>query len=232
MPAAGRGGARVLVVDGQQSTRAFVAGALARAGFATLEAADGASAERLTEAYRPDLIVLDTVLPDVDGLELARRFSENPGRTPVIFVAERDTSEDRVAGLAVAEDYLAKPVSPPELVARVRAVLRRTRGRTGEVLHFADLVLDEDSREVWRGGEPIELTATEFNLLRFFMLNPGRVLSKAQIVANVWADALEVELSVVETYVSYLRRKLDPAGSSLIQTVRFVGYALRERATY
>jgi two-component system OmpR family response regulator len=221
----------VLVVDGQQSTRAMVADALARAGFATLEAADGAAAERLTEAFRPDLIVLDTVLPDIDGVELARRFSANPGRTPVIFLAQRDTSEDRLAGLAVGEDYLAKPVSPPELVARVRAVLRRTRGRVYEVLRFADLVLNEESREVWRGGESIELTATEFNLLRFFMLNPGRVLSKAQIVANVWGDAFEVELSVVETYVSYLRRKLDRPGSSLIQTVRLVGYALRERAT-
>jgi two-component system OmpR family response regulator len=220
----------VLVVDGQPSTRTVVAQALAHAGFATQEAADGESAVHLIETFGPDLIVLDLVLPDSDGLDLARRVNGNRRRTPIILLTERDTNEVRLAGLAVADDYLAKPLSLPELVARVRAVLRRTYGDEREVLRFGDLVLNDATHEVWRGGEPIELTATEFNLLRFFMLNPGRVLSKPQIVANVWGGTFDVELSVVETYVSYLRRKLDRPGSSLIQTVRFVGYALREPA--
>jgi two-component system, OmpR family, response regulator len=208
--------------------RALIAGALADAGFATWQVADGVAAEGVIDTVRPDLIVLDVMLPDIDGLELARRLSENARRTPVIFLTARDSAEARLAGLAVGDDYLAKPFSVVELIARVRAVLRRTHGHERAALRFADLVLNEETREVWRGREPVELTATEFNLLRFFMLNAGLVLSKAQIVANVWGDAIHVELSVVETYVSYLRRKLDRPGSSLIQTVRLVGYTLRE----
>jgi two-component system, OmpR family, response regulator len=167
------------------------------------------------------------MMPDLDGLQVARRLREHPHPTPVIFLTARDATEDKLAGLALGDDYVTKPFTLAELIARVRAVLRRTRGAEERQLRFADLVLDEDTREAWRGETPVELTPTEFNLLHFLMLNPRRVLSKRQILEHVWHDDL-ADPNVVETYVSYLRRKLDRLGPPLIRTVRLVGYALRE----
>ena len=174
------------------------------------------------------------MLPDLDGLEVTRRLRSDGLRTPVLFLTARDATEDKVSGLTVGgDDYVTKPFSLAEVVARVRAVLRRTSpgGVPAEgVLRFEDLVMDEETREVWRDGTPVHLTATEFNLLRFFLQNPRRVLSKAQILDHVWQYDFDGDANVVETYVSYLRKKLDRLGPPLIQTVRLVGYSLR-RAT-
>jgi two-component system, OmpR family, response regulator len=219
---------RVLVVDDEPSITDAVATALRYEGFETHEAASGRAVEPAIERFRPDLIVLDVMLPDLDGLQIARRLRDGQRRTPVIFLTARDATEDKVAGLAVGDDYVTKPFSLAEIVARVRAVLRRTRGGEEGVLRFADVVLDEETREVWRGGEAVELTPTEFNLLRFLMLNPRRVLSKRQILDQVWNYDFGGDANVVETYVSYLRKKLDRHGPPLIRTIRLVGYALRE----
>lgn len=224
------GPARVLVVDDEQSITDAVATALAYEGFETRQEATGRGAERAMDEFNPDLVVLDVMLPDLDGFAIARRLREGNHRTPVIFLTAKDAPEDKLAGLALGDDYVTKPFSLAEMVARVRNVLRRTRGEdeADGRLTFADVVLDPDTREVWRAGAPVELTRTEFDLLRFFMLNPRRVLSKRQILDNVWHYDFGGDANVVETYVSYLRRKLDPLGGPLIQTVRLVGYALRE----
>jgi two-component system OmpR family response regulator len=222
------GAPRVLVVDDEPSITDAVATALRYEGFEAQEAASGRAAERAIDEFRPDLIVLDVMLPDLDGLEIARRLRDGRQRTPVIFLTARDATEDKVAGLALGDDYVTKPFSLAEIVARVRAVLRRTRGDEEGLLRFADMVMNEETREVWRGEEHIELTPTEFNLLRFFMLNPRRVLTKRQILDNVWHYDFGGDPNVVETYVSYLRKKLDRLGPPLIQTIRLVGYAFRE----
>jgi two-component system OmpR family response regulator len=205
-----------------------VATSLRQAGFAAREAASGHGAELALPRFRPDLVLLDTVLPDTDAFALARRLGETLPRTPAIFVTARDAPADRLAGLAVADDYVTAPFSLAEVVARVRAVLRRTRRDDAGVLRFADLVLDDVMHEVRRAGRTVPLTPREYALLRFLMRNPERVLSRTQILANVWDDAAGRGGGAVETYVSYLRRKLDPLGPPLIQTVRLVGYALRE----
>ncbi len=222
-----RGPGRVLVEDDEAAITDAVATALRYEGFDTREAESGRGAERAIDEFRPDLVLLDVMLPDIDGFEIARRLRDGRQRTPVIFLTAKDAAEDKLAGLAIGDDYVTKPFSLAEVVARVRAVLRRTRGEEEGVLRFDDLVLNEETREVWRGGEPIELTPTEFNLLRFFMLNPRRVLSKRQILDNVWHYDFGGDPNVVETYVSYLRKKLDRLGPPLIQTIRLVGYALR-----
>jgi two-component system OmpR family response regulator len=222
------GTARVLVVDDEPSITDAVATALRYEGFETREVDSGRAAEKAIDEFRPDLIMLDVMLPDLDGFAIAQRLREGHQRTPVIFLTAKDATEDKVAGLAIGDDYITKPFSLAEMVARVRAVLRRTRGDAEEgVLRFADLVLNEETREVWRGDQPVELTRTEFDLLRFFMLNPRRVLTKHQILDNVWHYDFGGDSNVVETYVSYLRKKLDPLGQPLIHTVRLVGYALR-----
>jgi two-component system OmpR family response regulator len=222
------GAARVLVVDDEPSITDAVATALRYEGFETREVDGGRAAEKAIDDFRPDLVVLDVMLPDLDGFEIARRLRDGRQRTPVIFLTAKDATEDKLAGLAVGDDYITKPFSLAEVVARVRAVLRRTRGDDESVMRFADLVLDEETREVWRGDHAVELTRTEFELLRFFMLNPRRVLSKRQILDNVWHYDFGGDPNVVETYVSYLRKKLDRHGPPLIQTIRLVGYALRE----
>jgi two-component system OmpR family response regulator len=219
---------RILVVDDEPSITDAVATALRYEGFDTFEAATATSARSAIDDFRPDLIVLDVMLPDRDGLSLARRLREDGDRTPVIFLTARDAQEDRLAGLAVADDYVAKPFSLAEIVARVRAVLRRTQGDLQGVLRFGELTLNEETWEVRRAGTAIALTPTEFNLLRYFMRNPERVLTKRQILLNVWRYDFGGDANVVETYVSYLRKKLDPLGPPLIQTIRGVGYALRE----
>jgi two-component system OmpR family response regulator len=219
----------VLVVDDEASITDAVATALRYEGFETREVANGRTAEKAIGEFRPDLILLDVMLPDLDGFAIARRLREGRHRTPVIFLTAKDASEDKLEGLAIGDDYITKPFSLAEIVARIRAVLRRTRtGDSASLLRFADLVLDEETREVWRGDELVELTRTEFELLRFFLLNPRRVLSKRQILDNVWHYDFRGDMNVVETYVSYLRRKLDRHGPPLIQTIRLVGYTLRE----
>ena len=224
----GSTGARILVVDDEQSITDAVATALRYEGFETREVAAGRAAEQAIDEFRPDLVVLDVMLPDLDGFAIARRLREGNHRVPVIFLTAKDATEDKVAGLALADDYVTKPFSLAEIVARVHAVLRRTRGDESGTMRFADMILDEATREVWRGKQPIELTRTEFELLRFLMLNPRRVLTKRQILDNVWHYDFGGEANVVETYISYLRKKLDPLGPPLIHTVRLVGYALRE----
>jgi two-component system OmpR family response regulator len=222
---------RVLVVDDEPSITDAVATALRYEGYETMEVGAGRAAETAIDEFRPDLIVLDVMLPDLDGFAIARRLRDGNQRVPVIFLTAKDATEDKVAGLALADDYVTKPFSLAEIVARVQAVLRRTRGDedgADGAMRFADLSLDEETREVRRGDQPIELTRTEFELLRFLMLNPRRVLTKRQILDNVWHYDFGGDANVVETYVSYLRKKLDPLGPPLIHTVRLVGYALRE----
>jgi two-component system OmpR family response regulator len=207
---------------------AAVAAALRGDGFQIREVLDGSAAEAAIEEFLPDLIVLEVDLRVADGLEIARRVRTGHPRTRIIFVTARDSPEDRLAGLAVGDDYVTKPFSVVELVARVRAVLRGTGRGAGEVLRFADVVLDEQAHAVWRRGQLVELTPTEFALLRLFMLNPRRVLSKVQILDRVWSYEVGSHPNIVETYVCYLRKKLDPLGPPLIHTIRLVGYALRE----
>jgi two-component system OmpR family response regulator len=221
-------GVRVLVVDDEPSITDAVATAFRYEGFETTEAGSGRAAVREIDEFRPDLIILDVMLPDQDGIELARKLRDGHSRTPIIFLTAKDATEDKLAGLAVGDDYLTKPFSLAELVARARAVLRRTTGHEDDgLLRFADLSMNEETREVWRGEQPLQLTPTEFNLLRFFLLNPRRVLTKRQILDNVWHYDFGGDMNVVETYVSYLRKKLDRVGPPLIHTIRLVGYSLR-----
>jgi len=222
---------QILVVDDEPSIVDAVATTLRYEGFEVREATNGRAALAAAQEAPPDLIVLDVMLPDLDGIEVTRRLRADGIRVPVLFLTARDSVDDKVAGLTIGgDDYVTKPFSLAEVVARTRAILRRTHGDAepeGQ-LQFSDLVLDEDSHEVWRAETPVHLTATEFNLLRFFMLNPRRVLSKSQILDHVWHYDFDGDASVVETYVSYLRKKLEGLGPPIIHTIRLVGYTLRE----
>jgi len=221
-------GHRILVVDDEPSIVDAVATALRYEGYDVAEASTGR--EALDEATRqePDLIVLDWMLPDIEGIEVGRRLRARGFKSAVLFLTAKDGTEHKVDALrAGGDDYVTKPFSLAEIVARIQAILRRTAGSLpGDVLRFGDLTLDEARHEVFRGETKIELTATEFSLLRYLMLNPRRVLSKSQILQNVWRYDFGGNANVVETYVSYLRRKLDAAGPPLIKTVRQVGYML------
>ena len=221
-------GARILVVDDEGSIVDAVATALRYEGFEVEEAATGRDALAAVARFDPDLIVLDWMLPDIEGIEVGRRLRERGHKNAILFLTAKDAVENKVEALrAGGDDYVTKPFSLAELVARVQAVLRRTTPDTpSEVLRYHDLTLDEARHEVSRGDRRIELTATEFNLLRYFMLNPRRVLSKGQILQNVWRYDFGGNSNVVETYVSYLRKKLDAAGPPLIKTVRQAGYML------
>jgi two-component system, OmpR family, response regulator len=224
--------ARVLVVDDEPNITELVSMALRYEGFDVEVASDGRTALTRAAAFRPHLIVLDVMLPDVDGFGVLKRIRADGQPVSVVFLTARDATEDKVTGLTLGgDDYVTKPFSVEELVARVRAVLRRTNavgaGAGSSRLTFADLELDEDTREVWRGDEPVELTATEFKLLRYLMLNARRVLSKAQILDHVWQYDFGGDANVVETYISYLRKKIDRVEPRLIHTVRGVGYTLR-----
>jgi two-component system, OmpR family, response regulator len=225
--------ARVLVVDDEESIVQLLCTALRYEGFATASAASGREALTAAAEFRPDLVLLDVMLPDIDGFEVHRRLSgASAGRLPVVFLTARRDTDDRVRGLTIgADDYVVKPFSLEELIARVRAVLRRTRGEQDGArrLSVEDLELDEETREVRRDGRLIELTPTEFGLLRYLMVNAGRVLSKAQILDHVWSYDFGGDSNVVETYISYLRKKIDREGEPLIHTVRGFGYALRLR---
>jgi two-component system OmpR family response regulator len=230
---------KVLVVDDEPNIRELVQVALKFHGCAVTSGATGADALRRAEADRPDLIVLDVMLPDIDGFEVCRRLRAAGNEVPVIFLTAKDTTSDTVTGLALGgDDYVTKPFSVESLVARVRAVLRRTRrqpgqldgdpgGRGDRTLRAGDLELDEDHWTVRRGGTPVELSPTEFRLLAYLMRNQGRMLTRKQLLENVWGWEYAGQSQVLETYVSYLRRKLDPLGPPLIHTQRGVGYSLR-----
>ena len=221
---------RVLVVDDEPNIADVVAMALRYQGFEVETAADGNAALTAVDRFRPELLVLDIMLPDIEGFEVADRLRGRGNDVPIIFLTARDASEDKLRGLTMGgDDYVTKPFSLEELVARIRNLLRRTGLAAPETstLAFEDLLLDEDTREVSRAGEPVELTATEYRLLRYLMLNPRRVLTREQILNHVWDYDFGGDARVLETYVSYLRKKLDRHGPSLIHTSRGVGYALR-----
>ncbi|HEV8688040.1 MAG TPA: response regulator transcription factor [Gaiellaceae bacterium] len=219
---------RILVVDDERSIVDAVATALRYEGYEVQEAFAGRDALAAVAQFEPHLVVLDVMLPDLDGVEVGRRLRQQGYETAVLFLTAKDGTDDKVKALkAGGDDYVTKPFSLAEIVARTQAILRRTTGRAeATVLRFADIVLDEARHEVVRGSTSIALTATEFELLRFFMLNPRRVLSKGQILQNVWRYDFGGNWNVVETYVSYLRKKLDAAGPPLIKTVRQAGYML------
>jgi two-component system, OmpR family, response regulator len=226
---------RILVVDDEPRITDLVAMALRYEGFEVETAGTGRAALQLVEEFRPAMIVLDVMLPDMDGFAVTERLAADRVKVPILFLTARDAVEDKVRGLTLGgDDYVTKPFSIEELVARIRALLRRT-GPVGESgpLVFVDLELDDQTHEVRRAGTPVELTATEFRLLRYLMQNAPRVLSKAQILDHVWNYDFGGDANIVETYVSYLRRKIDGIGQPLIQTVRGVGYRLavpRDRA--
>jgi two-component system OmpR family response regulator len=222
---------RILVVDDERAITDLVAMALKYEGFAVDTAATAKEARTAVMDFRPALIVLDVGLPDEDGFALVQRLIGDGVKVPVIFLTARDSTEEKVRGLTVGgDDYVTKPFSVEELVARVRVVLRRHAGageRASTRLQLADLELDEDTHEVFRAGHIVELTNTEFRLLRYLLMNAGRVLSRSQILDHVWKYDFGGDASVLETYISYLRRKVDQAQPSLIHTVRGVGYVAR-----
>ena len=222
---------RVLVVDDETSLAEVMASVLRYEGWEVQTAADGAAAVRTARRLRPDAVVLDVMLPDFDGIEVLRRIRSELPDVCVLFLTAKDSVEDRIAGItAGGDDYVTKPFSLEEVLARLRGLLRRAgmaRAASESLITVEDLTMDEDAREVRRGGELIDLTATEFELLRFLMRNPRRVLSKAQILDRVWNYDFGGQAHVVELYISYLRKKIDAGRSPLIQTVRGVGYVLK-----
>jgi two-component system OmpR family response regulator len=221
---------RILVVDDEPNIADVISMALRFQGFAVEGAGTGREAIAAVASFRPHLMVLDVMLPDMEGFDVAERLGAQRNTTPIVFLTARDATEDKIRGLtAGGDDYVTKPFSLEELVARIRTILRRT-GATGPEsghLVFEDLELDEETHEVTRAGAYVELTATEFRLLRYLMLHPRRVMTRAQLLDHVWDYDFGGDGRVLETYISYLRKKLDAHGPSLIQTVRGVGYALR-----
>ena len=221
---------RILVVDDEPNIVDVICMALRYQGFAVESAGTGAAAIAAVASFKPHLIVLDVMLPDMEGFDVAERLGAQRARVPIVFLTARDATEDKVRGLTIGgDDYMTKPFSLEELVARIRTVLRRAgiAEPDSSRLVFEDIELDEDAHEVTRGGEFVELTATEYRLLRYLMLNPRRVLTRTQLLEHVWDYDFGGDARVLETYVSYLRRKLDAHGPPLIHTVRGVGYALR-----
>ncbi|MEV6316786.1 response regulator transcription factor [Streptomyces sp. NPDC051776] len=222
---------RVLVVDDETALADLLSMALRYEGWEVRSAGDGGEALRTAREFRPDAVVLDIMLPDLDGLAVLRRLRQVIPDVPVLFLTARDAVEDRIAGLtAGGDDYVTKPFSLEEVVARLRGLLRRagaSAARTESLLVVGDLVLDEDSHEVRRGGVSIHLTATEFELLRYLMRNPRRVLSKAQILDRVWNYDFGGQANVVELYISYLRRKIDAGRAPMIHTRRGAGYLIK-----
>jgi two-component system OmpR family response regulator len=221
--------AKLLVVEDDPNIVELLSASLRFAGFAVTTASNGARAVEIAREAHPDLVVLDVMLPDLDGFEVIKRMREGGVRTPVVFLTARDATDDKIRGLTLGgDDYVTKPFSLEELTARIRAVLRRTAGEALPArLTFADLELDEESHEVWRAQTRVSLSPTEFKLLRYLMTNPNRVLSKAQILDHVWHYDFRGDDSIVESYISYLRRKVDVIEPRLIHTLRGVGYVLR-----
>ena len=228
---------RVLVVDDEAAITELLASVLRFEGFTVETAATGIEALRLVASFRPDVMLLDIQLPDLDGFAVQKRLILDRSAVPILFLTARDSAEDKVRGLTMgADDYVTKPFGLDELVARVRAVLRRSSGlRSFDRLRFAELEIDEETHEVFRGSRAIDLTPTEFSLLRYLMSNAPRVLSKSQILDHVWRYDFDGDPTVVETYISYLRRKIDrdhgPDAEPLLRTVRGVGYCLRAPRT-
>jgi two-component system OmpR family response regulator len=226
---------RVLVVDDESAITELVSMALRYEGFDVATAGDGAGARAQITSFAPDLVVLDVMLPDTDGFALARSMSTDGAGVPILFLTARDSTEDKIRGLTVGgDDYLTKPFAVGELVARVRAILRRARGREvsgTNVLRLADLELDIDTMIVKRGEDVVDLTATEYRLLHFLLTHARKVMSRAQILDHVWEYDFRGDAGILETYVSYLRRKLDAGRQPLLHTVRGVGYVLREPRT-
>lgn len=222
--------ARVLVVDDEPSIVDVVSMALRHQGFGVESAGTGGEALNLVRRWHPHVLVLDVMLPDMDGFDVARRLAAEHAEVPILFLSARDATADKIRGLTSGgDDYVTKPFSLEELIARLRNILRRTgiaQESSGQ-LQFADLELDEDTLEVTRAGRMIELTATEFRLLRYLMLNPRRVLTRGQLLDHVWSYDFGGDARVLETYISYLRKKIDADGPALIHTVRGVGYVLR-----
>jgi two-component system OmpR family response regulator len=219
------------VVDDEPYITDVLAAALRFEGFDIEVAATGAQALSMALPGGFDMIVLDVMLPDLEGIEVCHQLRAGGTSTPVLFLTARDTSGDKLAGLAVGDDYVTKPFSIDELVARIRAVLRRTMPNGSDPdgrLRFVDLIMDDETHEVWRAGELIELTATEFNLLRYLLVNARRVVSKSEILSAVWDYDFEGDANIVETYISYLRKKIDRFDPPLVHTIRRVGYSLRE----
>ncbi len=222
-------GPRLLLVDDEDNLRSMLEAALRHSGFDVQPVANGRDALDAVTADKPDLVVLDVMLPDLDGFDVVKRLRSGGDRTPVLFLTARDATEDRVRGLTLGgDDYLVKPFSLEELVARITAILRRAGGDGGErELRCADLVMDDEAHLVTRAGREVALSPTEYNLLRYLLVNQGRVVSKAQILDHVWDYDFGGDGGVVETYIGYLRRKLDSGEPRLIQTIRGVGYTLR-----
>ena len=221
---------KVLVVDDEPNIADVLSIALRFNDYEVEAVGDGQSALKAVSEFRPDLVLLDVMLPDFDGFEVARRMRERADGTPILFLTARDTTEDKVRGLTIGgDDYVTKPFSIEELLARVSSVLRRFGNAGGgeSVLRFGDLELDDDTREVFRAGSSIDLTDTEYRLLRYLMSHPRRVLTRAQILDHVWDYDFGGDARVLETYISYLRKKIDKHGAPLIHTARGVGYALR-----
>ena len=227
--------ARLLVVDDEPNIVDVLATSLRFAGFEVATARNGNEALRVAAQFQPDLLVLDVMMPGLDGFSVVRRLRQDGMTAPVVFLTAKDGTEDKVTGLTLGgDDYVTKPFSLEEVVARIRAVLRRfhaTEPQRSARLVFADIELDEDTHEVWKGGDLVPLSPTEFKLLRYFMQNGGRVLSKAQILDHVWHYDFNGEANVVESYVSYLRRKVDTTDPRLLHTLRGVGYVLRQPRT-
>jgi two-component system OmpR family response regulator len=228
--------ARLLVVDDEPNIRELLSASLRFAGFEVDVAANGTEALRLAPMVHPDLILLDVMMPGLDGFEVTRRLREDGERVPVLFLTARDATEDKITGLTLGgDDYVTKPFSLEEVIARVRAVLRRfsaeTDTRSSSRLAVGDIALDDDTHEAWKAGEPVSLSPTEFKLLRYFLQNPNRVLSKAAILDHVWHYDFGGDANVVESYVSYLRRKVDTREPRMLHTIRSVGYVLRTPRT-
>jgi two-component system OmpR family response regulator len=222
--------ARILVVDDEPNIAELLSAALSFEGYQVGVASTGAEALEQVRTFRPNLVMLDVMLPDLDGNEVCRRMRKQGEQMPIVFLTARDTTQDKVEGLSMGDDYVTKPFSIEELIARVGAILRRA----GEVvagdlavLQFADLTMNIDTHELWRDKQPIDLTATEFNLLQYLLENARRVISKSELLDNVWGFDFRGDPNIVETYISYLRKKIDATEPALIHTIRRVGYTLR-----
>jgi two-component system OmpR family response regulator len=225
--------ARLLVVDDEPNILELLSASLRFAGFDVATATNGNDALRVAATYRPDLVVLDVMMPGLDGFEVVRRLRKEEQRVPVLFLTAKDATDDKVAGLTLGgDDYITKPFSLEEVIARIRAVLRRLANvgaaAPSATLSFGDIELNDDTHEVFKAGVPVTLSPTEFKLLRYFLQNPTRVLSKAQILDHVWNYDFGGDANVVESYVSYLRRKIDTTEPRLLHTIRSVGYVLRQ----